>query len=193
MHLDFVLLRRGLTRVAVLGILILILSAVGLGLPMPSSDALVIHETLASGDTLHKALRTLKDNRGYSWQAIAFTQIHPDPTRPNSDSSVYLRLVGFPGSVSVDRALPLIVAPPVGQPLMLADVSDMIFKDGLPPQPNVAQYRLNDVLDLLSAPKPLQLTLPTINGDERDLRIPRAVVAEWLTIQSCTLASCNPT
>lgn len=160
---------------------------------IPTASARVMREELQSGDILYKSLRTLNDNRGYSWQAIAFTQ-RPNGelgTRSKSGSDMqpeslpdvmYLRLVGFPGRVSIDRSKPLIVAAPAGQQFALPDRSDLIFKNGLSPQPNVGQYPLAEVLKDVRSPVPLRLTLATTNAEPVELRLPRVVVEEWITV-----------
>lgn len=160
---------------------------------IPPASARVMREELRTGDLLYKSLRTLNDNRGYSWQAIAFTQI-PDgrSARTSADRSdvqpesapevMYLRLVGFPGTVSIDRSKPLVVASPAGQQFALPDRSDLIFKNGLSPQPNVAQYPLAEVLKEVRSPTPLRLTLATIEDEPVELRLSRVIIQEWLDV-----------
>lgn len=174
-------LRRWLwLRVAVALILIAAIIIGGSGFA-PAASARVMREELQTGDVLYKSLRTLTDNRGYSWQAIAFRQIPEGSAMPQPDP-MYLRLVGFPGAVSIDRSKPLIVAAPAGQQFTLLDRSDLIFKHDLPPQPNVGQYPLTDVLAEVRSPLPLRLTLPTLDADAVELRLPRVIVEEWLDV-----------
>ena len=172
-----------------LGLALLLVAGWSMGMQQ-SAFARVMQETLSTGVILDKSLRTIKDVNGYSWQAIAFKNTYED----HSDR-VYLRLVGFPGVISVDRSTPMIVTIPSGQTAMLHDVSSLIFKDGLPVQPNVAQYELNDVLAQIQASMPLRLTLPVITRSDEstsggrptpvseigqlELSIPSAVVDEW--------------
>lgn len=158
------------------------------GLPS-SASARVMREELRTGDILYKSLRTLNDNRGYSWQAIAFTQIpdQQDVGQPESRieaeaEKMYLRLVGFPGTVSIDRSKPLIVEVPGERQLTLPDRSSLIFKNGLSPQPNVGQYLLADVLEEVRSPMPLRLTLATVDGEPVELKLPRVIVEEWIDV-----------
>ena len=179
-------------RCIALGLALLIAMEWG-GNVQQSAFARVERETLSTGIILDKSLRTVKDVKGYSWQTIAFKN-----TYENQTDSIYLRLVGFPGAVSIDRSVPMIVTTPSGQTAMLHDVSFLIFKDGLPPQANVAQYELNEVLDQIQVSTPLRLTLPIVDrsnesalGDrparlseirQLELSIPSVVVDEWLTV-----------
>lgn len=156
---------------------------------IPTASARVMREELQSGDILYKSLRTLNDNRGYSWQAIAFTQLpseggseNESGVQPESQSEVmYLRLVGFPGKVSIDRSKPLMVEASGGKQFALPDRSDLIFKNGLRPQPNVGQYPLANLLEQVRSPTPLRLTLAT-EQDPIELKLSRAVVEEWLDV-----------
>lgn len=186
-------LQRWFTQWMIVGML-LILITMGWGvLESPPVLARVIQEQLPDNSILDKSLRTIKDARGYSWQAIAFKN-----TQHGNSDGLFLRLVGFPGSIAIDRTRPMIVATSSGQTMMLKDVSSLIFKNGLLPQPNVAQYQLEDVMNQLQSATPLRLTIPAIpttskaSGhsldkasypiEQLELRIPRAVVSEWIAI-----------
>lgn len=160
-------------------------------------SARVMQEHLPGGVTLDKSLRTVKDEKGYSWQAIAFKT-----TQNGTSEELYLRLVGFPGAIAVDRTHPLIITTPSGQSFSLEDKSFLIFKNGASPQPNVAQYAVGDVLSHLQRTIRLRLTLPIlVGGDDEgehstaggqssstvaiaplELSIPKSMVDEWFIV-----------
>lgn len=181
-------LQRWLTRWLYVGLVVSITMSFWCISPQHAS-ARIIQEQLKPGVVLDKSLRTLRDGNGYSWQAIAFQYV-----RDGDPEGVYLRLVGFPGAVSLDRTHPMLVSAPSGQVVALDDVSYLIFKDGKPPQPNVAQYALDDVLKQVQLPTTLRLALPIVapatesssldasEVSQLELRIPRAVVEEWVAI-----------
>lgn len=198
-------LRRGMRRGMILVVMLMVVvggwATGGWAIFDYEASARVMQEHLPGDVTLDKSLRTIKDAKGYSWQAIAFKV-----TRNGSSDSPYLRLVGFPGAIFIDRAHPLIVTTPAGDTFTLEDKSFLIFKDGKPPQPNVAQYELGNVLRHLQTSTRLRLTLPVLddgNDDGRsgasdptvsgtvpaeaaiaplELSIPRSMVDEWFLV-----------
>lgn len=166
--------------------------AVGWGVPGQTAFARVMQEHLPGDIILDKSLRTVKDAKGYSWQAIAFKM-----TQNGNAEGPYLRLVGFPGAIFIDRTHPLIITSPSGQTFSLEDKSFLIFKEGKPPQPNVAQYDLSHVLQNLQSSTRLRLTLPLLEGANEDIAnpsaeggaiaplefsIPKSMVEEWFTV-----------
>ncbi|MEM7770252.1 MAG: DUF3122 domain-containing protein [Cyanobacteria bacterium P01_A01_bin.37] len=188
-------LQHWFTQWMIVGMLLLLITMGWTVLESPPASARVIQEQLPDSFILDKSLRTVKDARGYSWQAIAFKN-----TQNGNSDGLFLRLVGFPGAIAIDRARPMIVATSSGQTMMLKDVSSLIFKNGLLPQPNVAQYQLEDVINQLQSATPLRLTIPaipttrTVSGgsldeashptEQLELSIPRAVVKEWIAVSN---------
>ncbi|MEB3209946.1 MAG: DUF3122 domain-containing protein [Leptolyngbyaceae bacterium] len=175
-------------------VMVLVLVTVGGGMAFhpAQASARVIQEHLQDGRILDKSFRALTDSNGYSWQLIAFTD-----TQAGVTEGPYLRMVGFPGAVSVDRDHPLVVSFPSGQTLMLDDVSFLIFKDGLLPQENVAQYNIGAVLETLPSPGSLRLAVPVFkpiessrNSSEKfsqdseplEFSVSKSIVAEWIAI-----------
>jgi hypothetical protein len=166
-------------------------------IPCHDASARVMQEHLPGDVTLDKSLRTVKDAKGYSWQAIAFKMTHD-----GNSNGPYLRLVGFPGAIAIDRTHPLIITTPSGQTFTLDDQSFLIFKNGASPQPHVAQYDLSNVLGQLRTSTRLRLTLPVLDGGVGDpsilmssrgespppvlapleLSIPKSMVDEWLLV-----------
>lgn len=155
-------------------LLALILTALlSVSLPAAPARALLLQETLASGETLHKSLRSLQDNHGYSWQLIAF--------KAEFEPRACLRLVGFPTVAAIDHGAPLIVQAGVA----LTTVPDETPTFGSPvPPTTVAQYPLAAILAKQSVPAAMALSIPNLGeGDSSsDLHIPKSVAAEWWAI-----------
>lgn len=137
------------------------------------AQALLLQETLASGDILDKSLRSLQDNHGYSWQLVAF--------KVDSEPRAYLRLVGFPAVTPIDHRAPLMVQTGA----TLTSVRDQTPDFGHEPPATVAQYPLAPILAQQSAPTAMDLSIPSQSpeGDRSsDLHIPKSVAAEWWAI-----------
>lgn len=128
----------------------------------------------APGQVVYQSRQTLKDQRGMSWQAIAFKRIRPD-----GSSHFYLRLVGFPGTGAIDRAQPLTLQSSMGKTLTAVDASQPIFTDSSAPEPNVGQYDLQPLLPQLQAELPWRLSLPIADSSPLMLRVPASLVEEW--------------
>lgn len=166
-----------LVRVArslLLGALILsLLLGWGILADLPAVAAIVQFKE-APGQVVYQSRQRLQDQNGNTWQAIAFKRIRPD-----GSTHVYLRLVGFPGAVNLDRSEPLTLTNSLGQTLTAADASNQIFTDANSPEPNVGQYDLQPILSQLRPELPLRLSLPTINNAAIILPVPPALVQEW--------------
>lgn len=161
--------RRGL--VLVLGIIL------GLGWGIPAAWATVRTLEEAPGQVVVQSRQTVPDQRGRSWQVIAFKRQRPDGT-----ATFAVRLVGFPGSVTLDRQQPLTLTNSLGKTFTAADASGKIFTDSERPEPHVGQYDLQPLLSQLQAEIPLQLALPTVEGETVRLRVPAALVKEWQAV-----------
>jgi Protein of unknown function (DUF3122) len=130
------------------------------------------------GQMLYQSRQNLQDQTGQSWQAIAFTRIHPQ-----GRSTVSLRLVGFPGTVELDHAQPLTLTISSKGNLTARDISSEISQDS-PTLANVAEYDIKSVLPQLKSETPLQLILPVVTGAAIELKIPSAAIEEWQTIST---------
>lgn len=149
--------------------------SLGLGLFNPPSAAAAIRQLEeAPGQMVYQSRATLKDQHGSSWQAIAFKQVRPD-----GQTSIELRLVGFPGVAVLDRSQPLTLTNSLGKTLTAPDASSAIFGEAKPPEPNVGQYDLLPLLTQLQAEVPLQLTLPILNGEGISLSVSPSLLQEW--------------
>jgi Protein of unknown function (DUF3122) len=130
------------------------------------------------GQMLYQSRQNLQDQTGQSWQAIAFTRIHPE-----GSSTVSLRLVGFPGAVELDHTQPLTLATSLGRSLTARDISRDISQDS-PTLANVAEYDIKPMLPQLKSEMLLQLTLPVVTGSAIELKIPPLAIEEWQTISN---------
>lgn len=131
----------------------------------------------APGQYLYQSRQTVKDQYGNSWQAIAFKRILPDDT-----TILALRLVGFPGTVEIDRSQDLMLTDSFGKTLSARDDSQRIFADDATPEPSVGQYEMAPILSALEPIMPLKLSLPTTHGEPVDLWVPPALIKEWQTL-----------
>jgi hypothetical protein len=155
-------------------------SWLGWGLFNPPNAAAALRQLEEGpGQVVYQSRQTLKDQHGNSWQAIAFKRIRPDRS-----IHVALRLVGFPGVVTLDRSQPLTLTSSLGQTLTATDDSGQIFTDQAVPEPNVGQYDLQPLLPQLRAEIPWRLILPTVDGEAIILNVPATLLEEWQTVAS---------
>lgn len=132
----------------------------------------------APGQLVYQSRSTLVDQHGNRWQAIAFQRVHPDRS-----TNTYLRLVGFPGTVTIDRTQPLIFTNSMGGELQAPDASSQVFTDAQSPEAMVGQYDLEPILLDLYPEFSWRLTLATADHEPRLFSaIPSAVIEEWQTI-----------
>jgi Protein of unknown function (DUF3122) len=135
--------------------------------PPATAEIRQFHEK--PGTLLYKSQWTLKDQTGKSWQAIAFQVRDPH----QSSFTIQLRLVGFPGSITLDPT----------QPLRLDDRQQFLTAssnaDNLP-SGAVGQFDIQPILRQLDAKKPLYLTL---TGETTvELKVPPFLVEEWQSL-----------
>lgn len=131
----------------------------------------------APGQMVYQARQTLKDQQGNSWQAIAFKRIRPDKA-----ATIYLRLVGFPGTAELDHSQPLTLTDSLGQTLTATDISQEMFSDETQVGLNAAEYDLQPILMQLEVGIPLRLLLPTLDPPEIALNISPEIVEEWQSL-----------
>jgi hypothetical protein len=163
--------------VLLLGALILaILLGMGI-LNAPPAKASIWQLEEAPGQVVYQSRQTLRDQHGNTWQAIAFKRIPPQ-----GEASFELRLVGFPGIITLDHTQPMTLTNSLGNTLTATDVSPTIFSAGVEPEANVGQYDLKPILPQLVVEIPLELTLPTLNDETVRLSVPPFILEEWQTV-----------
>ncbi|MFH7245759.1 MAG: DUF3122 domain-containing protein [Spirulina sp.] len=159
------------------GLLLLLVALLGWAGGMSSAWATVRTLEESPGQVVVQSRQSLQDQHGRGWQVIAFKRQRPDDT-----ATFAVRLVGFPGSVTIDRALPLTLTNSLGKTVTAADASGKIFTDAERPEPHVGQYDLQPILAELQAEIPLQITLPTVDDEAVRLMVPAALVKEWQSV-----------
>jgi hypothetical protein len=110
---------------------------------MPMAQASVHVYRERPGQVTVRSRLSLRDFSDRAWQVIAFKR-----TQGTTLQGYYLRLVGFPGAVEVDRQRPATVIAPTGQSRQLPWIVDPQAKT-LPP--NVGQFDLAPLLTELGA------------------------------------------
>jgi hypothetical protein len=157
-----------------LGMLVL---AVTLNVAIAPAHAAIRQLEEAPGQMVYQARQTLKDQQGNSWQAIAFKRIRPDKA-----ATIYLRLVGFPGTANLDHSQPLTLTNSMGKTLTAVDISQEMFTDKTQIEPDVGQYDLQPILMQLESAIPLRLTLRTLDQSEIILNVSPEMVGEWRSL-----------
>lgn len=133
---------------------------------------------------LYKSWQTLRDLDRQSWKAVVFREVGvADKT------TVYLRLITFPGLAAIDHSQPLTLIQSGGL-LVAPEASNQVFTSPLS-QPNVAQYDLRSVLSDLDEQAPVKLLLPTIAGDSISIKVPPIAIQEWQAIAACETMTCD--
>lgn len=157
-----------------LGLLILLLW--GVGLPVAHASVHVYRER--PGQVTVRSRLSLRDFRDRAWQAIAFKR-----TQGTTLQGYYLRLVGFPGAVAVDRQQPVALFAPTGQSWQLQWAVDPQAKT-LPP--NVGQFDLAPLLEDIDHALPLEVQLPLVGAEPAEMAIAPFIVEEWLQVKTST-------
>ncbi|MEO1070601.1 MAG: DUF3122 domain-containing protein [Cyanobacteria bacterium J06638_6] len=148
-----------------------------LGFLLATSPALAAIRQLeeAPGQIVYQSRRSLADQRGDRWRAIAFNRIRPD-----ASTSFDLRLVGFPGTAAIDRDRPLTLISSLGQSVTARDASSQIFTAA--PEPHIGQYDLQPVVAQLPAAIPMQLVLPMLDQEDAVFSLSPALIQEWKVV-----------
>lgn len=123
------------------------------------------------GQTTYRSQQSLRDQVDRAWQATLFKRyVGPEL------QGVYLRLVGFPGQVTVDPSQPLTVDTDAGRRWTAAAALDPQTQQ-LPE--SVGQYNFEAVLTDLSTALPLKLEIPLHGSQTARLTVAPFVVEEW--------------
>ncbi|MEM6592752.1 MAG: DUF3122 domain-containing protein [Cyanobacteria bacterium P01_C01_bin.73] len=130
------------------------------------------------GQVTLRSQQSLRDRSDRAWQAVLFKRYQQGKL-----DGLYLRLVGFPGAVAVDRQRPLAVE--TGTALMWQcpyTLDDSVAEF----PPNVGQYGMQTVLDQLQRNIPLELAVPLQTGRSAKLLAAPFVVEEWRSLNQLT-------
>ena len=140
----------------------------------PQATAAVYQMEEAPGQMLYQSRHTLRDETGEPWQVVLFKR------KNDRETSVHLRLVGFPDVIAFRHPQPLKVFTSMGRVLPAED----IFARQSPAE-NVGEFDFQDVLPKLPPVASVQLLLKMKDDRAIALQIPAEVVLEWhLTIEN---------
>ncbi len=123
------------------------------------------------GQTTFRSKQSLRDRTDRSWQVIVFKRYQGD-----SLQGLYLRLVGFPGLVTLDAHEPLTVA--TGSSLQWSAAPELDPQTSELPD-NAGQYNIAETLLALKGDIPLQIDIPLSGGGIAKLVVPPFAVHEW--------------
>ena len=123
------------------------------------------------GQTTFRSKQSLRDRSDRSWQVIVFKRY-----QDKSLQGLYLRLIGFPGLVTVEDGQALAIA--TGSSLQWQAPSELDPQTPELPE-NAAQYNIAEVLNALESDIPLQVDIPLAGGSVAKLAVPPFAVKEW--------------
>lgn len=152
--------------------------------PAPAWATVRVHQE-APDQVLYQSRQSLRDRQRQTWQAIAFKRVST-----TGESSLYLRIIGFPDRTLLEQNQPLLLQDMVGQTWAAESAITEIFTQG-PPAANVGQYRLDALIAQLQPGSPYWLMLPGSDGQPVELKAPPIVVQEWQAIAQCHTFTCQ--
>ncbi len=128
------------------------------------------------GQTTYRSRQSLRDQRDLAWQATVFKRYQGQTVQ-----GLYLRLVGFPGQVAVDRQGNLQIDTGTTAHWAVPYALDPQTPASVLPD-NVSQYEVSAVLNDMPRPIPLTLTVPLVGQSSTQIIVAPYVVEEWITI-----------
>ena len=131
------------------------------------------------GQTTFRSKQSLRDRAERSWQIILFKRY-----QANELQGIYLRLVGFPGLVTVDSQTPLTIA--TGSSLQWRVTYELDPQTAELPD-YAGQYSVMTVLSELSGDIPLQMNIALGDGSTAELVVPPFAVHEWRELTAMSL------
>lgn len=158
-----------LRLVALLLCCLLLLPTPAVGASLPIASLHTYHEL--PGQTTFRSKQSLRDRSDRSWQVILFKRY-----QANDLQGLYLRLVGFPGLVTVDSQSPLTIA--TGSSLQWQIDTELDPQTAALPD-YAGQYNVTTVLSELSGDIPLQIEIALGGGGRAELVVPPFAVHEW--------------
>lgn len=164
---------------------ILIASTIWLGVPTAQGTHRAIASQLNSpfpiasihtyqerpGQTTFRSKQSLRDRTDRSWQVILFKRYQGETIE-----GLYLRLVGFPGVVTLNTEKPLNIA--TGSSLQWQAIPALDPQTGSLPD-NSNQYDVARTLTELTGDIPLEIDIPLVGGSVAKLVVPPFAVHEW--------------
>lgn len=123
------------------------------------------------GQTTFRSKQSLRDRTDRSWQVILFKRYQGETIE-----GLYLRLVGFPGVVTLNTEKPLKIA--TGSSLQWQATPALDPQTGSLPD-NSNQYDVAQTLTELTGDIPLEIDIPLAGGSVAKLVVPPFAVHEW--------------
>ncbi len=131
-----------------------------------------VHTYLEPNGVLYRSLSRLQDDSDRAWQAVFYKRF-----QLGQSDSIHLRLVGFPGIVTLDHNQTLEIE--ADRSLLSAkDVTSTDF-----PTSHVGEYDFKPVLNQLDIGTKLTLIVHLNSGEIR-LKIPQETALEWWRVAS---------
>lgn len=131
-----------------------------------------VHTYSDANSILYRSLSNLQDDRDRAWQVVFYKRF------PIGQSdTIHLRLIGFPGLVTLDHDQPL----EVEANRSLLNAEDVTFKEF--PIAHVGEYDFKPVLNQLDTDTKLTLIVHLETGAAR-LKIPQETALEWWRVAS---------
>ncbi|MDB9525967.1 DUF3122 domain-containing protein [Oscillatoria sp. CS-180] len=162
----------GLLRTIVLAVLV---GLCVISFPLPAHASLHTYRE-RPGQVTVRSRQSLRDYNDRAWQAIAFKR-----TQGTALQGIYMRLVGFPGTVEVNPQQPIWVTAPTGQHWQLPWSIDPQTRT-LPV--NAGQYNLQPLLEDVRNPLPLEMQLSLAGDEVVEWAIAPFIVKEWLQVKT---------
>ena len=162
-----------------LGRILLSLAIVIVHILSLSPTAMASIHTYPESDTriMYRSRLSVQDNRDQAWQIILFKH-----QQAGQIQDFNLRLVGFPGQISIQHPAPLRIQDSHDHDWMALDQTqeDPQLETV---QTSVGQYDLMPIMKDLDRAERLELKL-TLTGEEfRTLVVPQFMVREWLALK----------
>jgi hypothetical protein len=123
------------------------------------------------GQTTFRSKQSLRDRSDRAWQIILFKRYQSKDLQ-----GLYLRLVGFPGLVTLDFQKPLTIATGTSaqwQAPVALDPQTPALPD------NAAQYDVAEAIAQITSDIPLQVEISLADGSLAQLVVPPFAVHEW--------------
>ncbi len=136
------------------------------------------------GQTTFRSKQSLRDRSDRSWQVILFKRYQADDLQ-----GLYLRLIGFPGMVSLDPQKSLKIATGASAQWQAIPALDPQTQS-LPE--NAAQYDVAVAITDLSGDIPLQVDIPLADGSIAQLVVPPFAVHEWRDLNAQSPQASSP-
>lgn len=148
---------------------VLFLAPSAIAAPLPLASIHTYQEQ--PGQTTFRSKQSLRDRSDRSWQVILFKRYQTQDIQ-----GLYLRLIGFPGMVSVNQKQPITIATGASTQWQ----ANAELDPQTPELPKyAAQYDVAQAISEIKGDIPLQVNIPLGDGSTAQLVVPPFAVHEW--------------